>query len=349
MITSKELFYTDKCSFCRSPSFIDTAKVSQYEVDCSRCGNFSISSTAAKILKGRELSEIQCANISGFIAENKGCLIMDKDLEMLEKLRTPSPSEKATKIMRKISRTYPSAGESFMINYTSLSPILQAIQIDRNDTYTHSAVFTRFIKQCFDILPWLAAAWANSQAELTFLFQDYLKESARLLGNGKVNGYLIITPKGWDFMDNLTATPSISSNSSTAFVTMRFDESAYLAWFEAVAPAIEDAGHKPFRIDKVEYDSRIDDEIIAAIRSCNFLVADFTGQRSAIYFEAGFAQGLGKQVIWLCREDDVAKVHFDISQHNQIIWQSSELPQLRIALRNRIEATIGRGPFSKSV
>jgi hypothetical protein len=344
MITSKELFYTDKCNFCRSPSFIDTAKVSQYQVDCSRCGNFALSSMAAKILKGRELSEIQCANISGFIAENQGCVITDKDLEMLEKLRTPSPAEKALKIMRKISRMNPSAGESFVINYASLHPILQVIQSDRNDTYTHSAVFTRFIKQCFDILPWLATAWAVSQAELTFLFHDYLKESARLLGNAKVNGYLIITPKGWDFMDNLAAP---LSNSSTAVVRMSFNEAERAAWLEAIAPAVEDAGYQAVRIDKVEDDNRIDDETIAAIRSCNFLVADFTGQRAGDYFEAGFAQGLGKQVIWLCREDEIEKFHFDARQLNQIKWQPSELPQLRIALRNRIEATIGKGSFTK--
>jgi hypothetical protein len=51
-------------------------------------------------------------------------------------------------------------------------------------------------------------------------------------------------------------------------------------------------------------------------------MADFTGQRGGIYFEAGFAQGLGKQVIWLCREDEVWKVHFETSQCNHIICNS---------------------------
>jgi nucleoside 2-deoxyribosyltransferase len=130
---------------------------------------------------------------------------------------------------------------------------------------------------------------------------------------------------------------------------MWFDESVHEAWLEAVRSAIEDAGYKAIRIDKIEHNNRIDDEIVAAIRSCNFLVADFTGQRGGVYFEAGFAQGLGKQVIWLCREDELSNVHFDTRQYNYIKWQPSELHQLRIALRNRITATIGKGTFPKAV
>jgi nucleoside 2-deoxyribosyltransferase len=108
------------------------------------------------------------------------------------------------------------------------------------------------------------------------------------------------------------------------------------------------AKYKPVRIDKVEPNNRIDDEIVAGIRACKFLVADFTGQRGGVYFEAGLAQGLGKQVIWLCRKDQLNDVHFDARQYNFIRWETDNLPQLRIDLRNRIEATIGKGSFHKT-
>jgi nucleoside 2-deoxyribosyltransferase len=129
---------------------------------------------------------------------------------------------------------------------------------------------------------------------------------------------------------------------------MWFDPSVHPAWLKAVAPGIEDAGYEAIRIDKVEHNRKIDDEIIASIRACKFLVADFTGQRGGVYFEAGLAQGLGKQVVWLCRKDELDKVHFDTRQYNFILWEDGKLAELRTALQNRIEATIGKGTFRKA-
>ena len=119
------------------------------------------------------------------------------------------------------------------------------------------------------------------------------------------------------------------------------------AWLEAIGPGIGDAGYEPVRVDKVEHNNRIDDEIVAAIRACRFLVADFTGQRGSVYYETGLAHGLGKQVIWLCREDELTNVHFDTRQYNFIVWSPDRLAELRARLKNRIEATLGRGRFYK--
>jgi nucleoside 2-deoxyribosyltransferase len=88
---------------------------------------------------------------------------------------------------------------------------------------------------------------------------------------------------------------------------------------------------------------KIDDEIVAGIRRSRFLVADFTGHRGGVYFEAGLATGLGLPVIWLCRKDELEKTHFDTRQYNFIVWESDKLDELSTALKNRIEATIGRG------
>lgn len=54
-----------------------------------------------------------------------------------------------------------------------------------------------------------------------------------------------------------------------------------------------------------------------AIRSCRFLVADAFGERTAVYYEAGFAGGLGKLVIWTCQKDELAKVSFDTRQYRR--------------------------------
>lgn len=131
-----------------------------------------------------------------------------------------------------------------------------------------------------------------------------------------------------------------------AFVAMWFDDSMNDAFERGIKPAIELAGYKPLRIDQKPDVNKIDDEIIAEIRRSRFLVADFThgdeGARGGVYFEAGFAHGLGIPVIFTCRKDMVGKLHFDTRQYAHIVWQNPE--ELRDGLRNRILARIGEGP-----
>ena len=94
----------------------------------------------------------------------------------------------------------------------------------------------------------------------------------------------------------------------------------------------------PCRIDREEHNDKIDDKIIVEIRRAQFTVADVTGQRQSEYFEAGFAKGLGRPVIWTCREVELAKVHFDTRQYNHVVWATPE--ELRQKLRDRVRATI---------
>ncbi len=63
---------------------------------------------------------------------------------------------------------------------------------------------------------------------------------------------------------------------------------------------------------------------------------DLTHQNNGAYFEEGYAMGLGKPVIQLCRTG--VNLHFDAAQKNTIMWDTeSDIPQ---RLKNRIIATI---------
>ena len=136
------------------------------------------------------------------------------------------------------------------------------------------------------------------------------------------------------------------SDSSQAFVAMWFHDSMNDLYGDGIAPGIMDANFEPLRVDRQPTLHRIDDQIIAEIRRSRFMVADFTndGQsaRGSVYYEAGFAHGLGIPVIFTCRQDQIEKLHFDTRQHLHIGW--TEPSDLREPLRYRIEAVIGRGP-----
>jgi nucleoside 2-deoxyribosyltransferase len=111
-----------------------------------------------------------------------------------------------------------------------------------------------------------------------------------------------------------------------------------------------------------EHNDNICDHIIAEIRNSRLLVADFTGQRGGVYFEAGFAYGIGIPVIWTCHEDWFNKeaeievdaevdgmqkkvlvkqprfTHFDVNHYNFIVWKNEI--DLYEKLKNRILATV---------
>ena len=152
----------------------------------------------------------------------------------------------------------------------------------------------------------------------------------------KKNAYeLRLTAKGWQ---RFNALRDVQTDSAQAFVAMSFDAALDPIWKQGFRPALKQTGLDPLRIDQKEFNEKIDDQIIAEIRRSGLVVADFTGHRGGVYFEAGFAMGLGIPVIWTCKKDDIENAHFDTRQYNHIVWQDAE--DLKTKLVNRIEATI---------
>ncbi len=91
--------------------------------------------------------------------------------------------------------------------------------------------------------------------------------------------------------------------SAFVFVAMWFAEQMNDIYDNAIEPAIRNAGYEPIRVDRTEHVNRIDDEIIGRIKASRFIVADFTGHRQGVYFEAGMMLGLGRTVIWMCKDE----------------------------------------------
>jgi hypothetical protein len=99
---------------------------------------------------------------------------------------------------------------------------------------------------------------------------------------------------------------------------------------KAIEPAVRDAGYRPIGVDRTEHVNRIDDEIIGRIKAGRFMVADFTGHRQGVYFEAGMMLGLARTVIWMCKDEELAASHFDTRQYNFINCKSAEEAQKRV-------------------
>ena len=147
--------------------------------------------------------------------------------------------------------------------------------------------------------------------------------------------YLRLSIDGWKRVNDLK---SKRIDSNKAFVAMWFDDDLKDAWKNGLKPALEETGFDPVKIDLIEHNDDINDRIISEIKRSALLVADFTGNRGGVYFEAGFAHGLGIPVIWTCRKDHFKNVHFDTEHYKHIVWENSA--DLKEKLINRIEATI---------
>ncbi len=163
---------------------------------------------------------------------------------------------------------------------------------------------------------------------------EKLLTARRTLGDFRDSGYTNariceLTAKGWAEVERLQQPGS----GKQIFVAMWFDSQMDAAWSQGIEPAIQEVGLRPLRIEKKQHVNRIDDEIIVEIRKSRAVVADVTGQRQGVYFEAGFALGLGLQVIWCCRRDALNDVHFDTRQFNHVVWDTPEDLKKNLELR----------------
>ena len=185
----------------------------------------------------------------------------------------------------------------------------------------------------------VAATYSQNERELEYLVE-------MLVGRGwlkLIEPLYQITPEGHIEVDRLTRK---NTSSSKAFVAMSFDKNLKSVYKNGFQVGIKNAGYEPFRIDEKNHADKIDDEIIAEIKTAALVVADFTKHRGGVYFEAGFGLGFNLPVIWTCNKNDKKPLHFDIRQYNMIYWDENNHEKLALRLQNRIEAVVGKGPIT---
>jgi hypothetical protein len=177
--------------------------------------------------------------------------------------------------------------------------------------------------------PLAAAKDSEEFSNLLYLAKDL--EYLELAGPAAVR----VLVNGWR---RLAVLRSEELDPDSAFVAMQFSDDTNAIYAEGIEPALRATGYTAIRVDLIEHNGKIDDRIVADIRRSSLVVADFTGHRQNVYFEAGFALGLGRHIIWTCNANDIVTAHFDTRQYNHVVWTSP--PDLSTKLRNRIEATI---------
>lgn len=277
------------------------------EVECRTCGRFFVDLRVTKLLEGEEQFAFGLA--SWVHQENRHGITPTIDMRMIEQMKTfPHPN-----VRKRV--------ELYLQKAIDLLNGKLSGEIQPNDSALR------------------VASWSFSSDDALALAQ-HLSELGALRIRDTPYGW-IVTTKAHIIYDEMADERAATSQ---AFVAMWFHDSMKDAYDSGFARAIKESGYDPIRIDRTEHDGKIDDQIIAEIRRSAFLVADFTGHRGGVYYEVGFAHGLGKRVIFTCKSDDLDKLHFDVRQYSTITW-STPL-EIVAPLQNRILALFGAGPLN---
>ena len=117
------------------------------------------------------------------------------------------------------------------------------------------------------------------------------------------------------------------------FVIMPFDKSFNDLYEIGIKSACNAAGADCERVDEQMFLENILERIYNQISRADIVVAEMTGRNPNVFYEAGYAHGLGKPVILLTKSAD--DIPFDLRHYPHIVYQESI-----VTLREQLERKI---------
>ncbi len=125
------------------------------------------------------------------------------------------------------------------------------------------------------------------------------------------------------------------------FIALKFSDPILDPFLrDHIKPAVTDFGYSLFDMRDVSRAGVIDNLLRMQIRDSAFVLVDLTHENAGAYWEAGYAEGLGKPVLYICEKEkfEEKKTHFDTNHCTTVLWDVSD-PQ---TFRNELIATLRR-------
>jgi hypothetical protein len=137
-----------------------------------------------------------------------------------------------------------------------------------------------------------------------------------------------------DFIEKAEKISPPKPKKNLIFVLMPFVEELEDLYIYGIRGAAEKTGYVCLRADEIEHNSDIIDQIIYNIQNATVVVAETSDKNPNVFYEIGFADAKGQQVILLTRKgSDIA---FDLKSKNHIIYDN--IHDLEEKLVRRLEA-----------
>jgi hypothetical protein len=309
------------CPVCReagcskAPSTKSDPFGSARRYDCPRCGQFVVSDALKKSDLVR-LSALQQGVLSHRLrrqqhAGSASPSILRSDLPQVDD-PLPTPAEQADNLIPWLGRHQRSPAQDKEIPETEVSA-------------------------------WIGAAITpNGQNEepIWLLQQPQVEELVERTSSYADPARLQLTMAGWQRCEALKRA---QVESHTAFMAMQFGDAEF-NWVvnDCFKPAVKAAGFELRLLTDRQPAGLIDDQLRVALRTSRFVIADLTHDNNGAYWEAGFAEGLGRPVIYTCGKQkwDTTKSHFDTSHLNTIVWDPENLQDAATRLTAMIRNTL---------
>ena len=275
------------CLFCRTDLqgrgavSVNMHKRDTLHVECPVCGTYDISGTPLEVLKHLQLTDQQRAaiffNVRRMTERPEVPFITAEVLEALRQTAVlPRPESILDEAIVWLGKRSPYVG--FCMNFT----------------YEQRAVVGAFNRDAFNFV----ARWFSDSGYF------FGKQSNPPLGQ---NDYLLtisewaLTPAGWERFTELSKEESASKY---GFMAMKYNDAQLdQVVKDFFAPEVKKTDFELRRLDHGQGAGLIDDQLRVSIRTARFMVCDLTHGNRGAYWEAGFAEGLGKPVIYTCRKD----------------------------------------------
>lgn len=309
----------NNCPVCdsslkKTPPDSNGADSSSY--NCPRCGKFRLAGSVIATLKYTLQSDPDAvAKISHAIrklqSNDEYIKITTHTVDEFLKQALPRPMEQADLLIRWIANDISGIGETTYVGFS-----------------THGSII-------------------GSKSPAGFeLILDYLFDKGLLIGRQAKNimqtdeAEATLSFEGWEYYEQLKSGSAVYKK---AFMAMKFGDPILTNIFHTVFKlSAERAGFELQKLDDVPKAGLIDDRLRAEIQSSDFIIADLTHDNLGAYWEAGYAEGLGKPVIYTCEKSkfELSKTHFDTNHHLTIQWDASNPSIAGEALVSTIRATL---------
>lgn len=337
-----------KCRLCGN----DEAEISQSNevrlfTSCPICGNY-ILSTSSSLLLDKQFAgtNVKCYDKAKLIAylyhnkqDNRYAFVGTEDAYKQYKIHNPQTvsyivapetvenwypttfEERINYILLLWAKKTKFVGESLHIGIEELTPFFFLVNAQNTQEWRQEV---RFIIR-----------YLSNEGLIEYpITNDIMNTYMTGLETNKYTN-LTLSAKAWGIVYDLQRS---KVNNKSAFVAMKFGEQT-IDLRAKIKEGIESAGYVARIMDEIEHNHQIVPEMLSEIRNSRFVVAELSHHNNGAYYEAGYAYGLGKEVIHICNEEALKNdLHFDVSQVNTIVYKDiSELPE---RLKKRIQATI---------
>jgi hypothetical protein len=306
-----------RCPVCRS--VLTTERSDYFErgvyFQCPRCGQFGLTADAEARLpnllagSGRNAAILSYAISKRQSSPGYNTFLLDFEQakNFIEAGVLPTPQEQADNLIRFLGDSLSGPGESIEIAFQSHGKIL--------DTPTADA-FGFVVAGLLDSGVLMAPRHTGDRWHATLSFA------------------------GWARFEELRRG---SPSGRNAFMAMQYgDANLDRIVNEYFRPAVRETGFTLIRLDDKPKAGLIDARMMLEIQGAWFVIADVTHGNHGAYWEAGYAAGLRKPVIYTCQRSvwDERKSHFDTNHHLHVVWDPSDMAGAVRELKATIRFTL---------